>query len=131
MAPRAPSLREPNRRVEARRPVHIGFELLRRDRMEPEFAVAADLSSCGAFLLVDSRLPLGDVVRVSFVLPWSNQRYGFLARVVRIQRAKADEIGALFGFGLEFVNGTEIERERLRRELQGIPPMRPFAPQAN
>ncbi|MBI5485693.1 MAG: PilZ domain-containing protein [Deltaproteobacteria bacterium] len=119
------------RRAEVRRPVHVGVELVRGGQREAEFAVGADLTPDGLFLLADSRLPLGDLVRVSFVLPWSSEQYTFLGRVVRIQRARPDETGALFGFGLEFLGGTEAERSSLREALRGIPPALPYAPLAS
>lgn len=121
----------PYRRSEVRRPVHVGVQLVRSGQLEPEFAIGADLTPDGVLLLCDSRLPLGDLVRVSFVIPWSREEYTFLAKVVRIQRARADELGALFGFGLEFIGGSDTDRASLREALRGIPPALPYAPLAN
>ncbi|MBI5502077.1 MAG: PilZ domain-containing protein [Deltaproteobacteria bacterium] len=114
-----------------RKPLHIGVELLRRGHDNPEFAIGADLSPSGALVFSDAALDPSDYVVLRFRLPWSDDRYAFLSEVVRVQPAPEEETGALFGFGLRFLDVSPSERLGLRQELQDLPPAVPWVPQAN
>ena len=119
------------RRSEIRKPLHIGIELIRQGVPDPEFAIGADLSPSGALVLSDAELDPKDYVVIRFRLPWSDERFAFLSQVVRVQPAPEEDLGALYGFGIRFLDVTPDERTQLRQELEELPPVAAWVPQAN
>jgi len=117
-----PWAERPSQRAEVRKPVHIGIELLHRTRGGPEFAVGADLSPAGAYILSDDVLAPQERLLIRFRLPWADDEYSFLGEVVRVQPVRADELGAHYGYGLQFLDVMPSEGARLREELRDLPP---------
>ena len=124
----APGSGWPRRRAEVRKPLHLAIELLHRDRNGPEFAIGADLSPSGAYVLAEQVLAPRDRVLLRFRLPWTDDHYAFLGEVVRVQPPLEDETDVLYGYGVRFLDVQPNESEHLRDELHDLPPVVDWSP---
>ncbi len=77
---------------------------------------ARDLSPRGAFVETDVPLGVGDLILCEFELPGALTPFSFFAEVVREDTEDRDS----WGFGVEFMFTTTLERLDIRSELEPL-----------
>jgi Tfp pilus assembly protein PilZ len=83
----------------------------------PRDVFLVDLGLAGVFAELDTPIPVGDVVEISFHLPGNEIRLAARCRVAWSHAAGAPPGGLPPGIGLEFVEMSTADRDRLRAHL--------------
>jgi hypothetical protein len=84
---------------------------------EEQNVFLVDLGLAGVFAEHDGPVPLGEVVRVEFRLPGNEIPLSAACRVAWCHEAGDTPKGLPSGMGLEFVDISDADRERLREHL--------------
>jgi Tfp pilus assembly protein PilZ len=83
----------------------------------PRDVFLVDLGLAGVFAELDTPVPIGDVVEISFPLPGNEIQIAARCRVAWWRAAGVPPSGLPAGVGLEFIEVSASDRDRLRAHL--------------